>query len=286
MSSPKRLKLDDRWQHSFIKLAVEGNIAAGKSTFLKLLSDEGNFKMCPEPVLDWTDISLSKDVDQSADNNLLAKFYEDPARWALTFQNYALFSRVRNQPKLDRSGVYLCERSVFSDRLIFGRNGLKTGIMTPLEYSLYCKWHSFLTEGNSDTEVGSLSFYPHPFKFIILLPFCLSFFLSFFGLLMQPFQVDGFIYLQCTPDICMKRLEQRGRSEENSVPLEYLSQIHTRHEEWFVERSDLPNAVSSKPTLVIDCTKDIVNDAQYRSEVLNKVLVFAGAIANPKQTGC
>jgi len=250
MSSPKRLRLDDRWQHSFVKLAVEGNIAAGKSTFLKLLSDEGNFKMCPEPVLDWTDIGLSKDVDQSADNNLLAKFYEDPARWALTFQNYALFSRVRNQPKLDKSGVYLCERSVFSDRLIFGRNGLKTGIMTPLEYSLYCKWHSFLTENNSDTEV------------------------------------DGFIYLQCTPDICMKRLEQRGRSEENSVPLEYLSQIHTRHEEWFVERSDLPSAVSSKPTLIIDCTKDIVNDAVYRGEVLNRVLEFAGGIANPTQTGC
>ena len=158
--SPKKLRLDmpAAWRSSrgYVKLAVEGNIAAGKSTFLKLMSEEGGLKMCPEPVIDWTSIKLDKEVDQGAENNLLAKFYEDPKRWALTFQNYALFSRVKNQPKLEfeDKGVYLCERSVFSDRLVFGRNGLKTNIMTPLEYSLYCKWHSFLTDDNSETDVS------------------------------------------------------------------------------------------------------------------------------------
>ena len=142
---------------SFTKLAVEGNIAAGKSTFLKLLSSESNIKMCPEPVLDWTNIKLDGEVRQDAPNNLLGKFYEDPARWALTFQNYALCSRVKNQPVLEGDGVYLVERSVFSDRLVFGKNGLKTGIMTDLEYSLYCKWHAFLTEDNSSTDVSILS---------------------------------------------------------------------------------------------------------------------------------
>ena len=158
--SPKKIRLDmpSAWLSSrgYVKLAVEGNIAAGKSTFLKLMSEEGGLKMCPEPVIDWTHIKLDKEVDQGAENNLLAKFYENPKRWALTFQNYAIFSRVKNQPKLEFEdrGVYLCERSVFSDRLVFGRNGLKTNIMTPLEYSLYCKWHSFLTDNNSETDVS------------------------------------------------------------------------------------------------------------------------------------
>ena len=155
MRTPNRFRLDMPLSTKrSIKIAVEGNIAAGKSTFLKLMSKEGNLKMCQEPVMDWTNIRLDKEVDSNADNNLLAKFYEDPKRWALTFQNYALFSRVRNQPKLgpNDKGVFLCERSVFSDRLVFGRNGLKTGIMTPLEYSIYCKWHSFLTE-NASTDV-------------------------------------------------------------------------------------------------------------------------------------
>ena len=161
MRSPKRPRLDmpSTWpkKRGYVKLAVEGNIAAGKSTFLKLMSKEGNVKMCQEPIMDWTNIKLDKEVDdENAENNLLAKFYEDPKSWALTFQNYALFSRVKNQPKLDidDEGVYLCERSVYSDRLVFGKNGLKTGIMTPLEYSLYCKWHSFLTDHNPDTDVS------------------------------------------------------------------------------------------------------------------------------------
>ena len=158
--SPKKicLGMPSLWQTSkgYVKLAVEGNIAAGKSTFLKLMSEEGEMKMCPEPVLDWTNIKLDKEVNQNAENNLLGKFYEDPKRWALTFQNYALFSRVKNQPKLEVEdhGIYLCERSVFSDRLVFGRNGLKTKIMTPLEFSLYCKWHTFLIETNPDTDVS------------------------------------------------------------------------------------------------------------------------------------
>jgi len=254
--SPKKLRLDNMpgvWQSSrgFVKLAVEGNIAAGKSTFLKLMSEEGNLKMCPEPVLDWTAIKLDKEVNPNSENNLLAKFYEDPKRWALTFQNYALFSRVRNQPKLDfeDEGVYLCERSVYSDRLVFGRNGLKTNIMTPMEYSLYCKWHSFLTDNNEETDV------------------------------------DGFIYLRCSPEVCMKRLGMRGREEEDSVPLEYLNQINDRHEEWFIKRVDLPANVGRKPMLVVDCSGDLINNAELRRATLKKVLDFAETLNKPGLSG-
>ena len=180
--SPKKLRL---WQTSrgYVKLAVEGNIAAGKSTFLNFMSEEGGLKMCPEPVLDWTNIKLDKEVNQNADNNLLGKFYHDPKRWALTFQNYALFSRVKNQPKLDfqDQGIYLCERSVFSDRLIFGKNGLKTNIMTPMEYSLYCKWHTFLTDTNSDTDVSLVSSHDYSCSAYFLLIFIFRDFISLFS---------------------------------------------------------------------------------------------------------
>ena len=44
---------------------------------------------------------------------------------------------------------------------------------------------------------------------------------------------DGFIYLRAEPEDCKARMMQRGRSEEGTVELGYLQQLHTMHEEWF-----------------------------------------------------
>ena len=39
-----------------LMIAVEGNIASGKSTFLELLSKQHNVAIFPEPVARWTDV--------------------------------------------------------------------------------------------------------------------------------------------------------------------------------------------------------------------------------------
>ena len=39
-----------------LMIAVEGNIASGKSTFLELLSKQHNVATFPEPVARWTDV--------------------------------------------------------------------------------------------------------------------------------------------------------------------------------------------------------------------------------------
>ena len=84
----------------------------------------------------------------------------------------------------------------------------------------------------------------------------------------------------------MKRLTSRARSEEDSVPRDYLQQIHDRHEEWFIEQADLPDMVLVKPVLVVDCTGDLINDKELRSATLNKVLKFAELLSNPVVSGC
>ena len=43
---------------------------------------------------------------------------------------------------------------------------------------------------------------------------------------------DGFIYLAASPETCMRRLALRGRDEEGGVSLEYLDNLHSKHEEW------------------------------------------------------
>ena len=43
---------------------------------------------------------------------------------------------------------------------------------------------------------------------------------------------DGFIYLQAEPGTCLRRMQGRGRLEEGGVSLDYLANLHQKHEEW------------------------------------------------------
>lgn len=43
---------------------------------------------------------------------------------------------------------------------------------------------------------------------------------------------DGFIYLRASPDTCHKRMMKRHRAEEGGVSLEYLRDLHEKHESW------------------------------------------------------
>ena len=43
---------------------------------------------------------------------------------------------------------------------------------------------------------------------------------------------DGFVYLHASPETCARRMASRGRLEEGGVSLEYLANLHGKHEEW------------------------------------------------------
>jgi len=72
--------------------------------------------------------------------------------------------------------------------------------MTETEWSIYKDWSTYLLESLGDL------------------------------------QLDGFIYLRCDPKVCDKRMAKRGRPEEQGVTLEYLSQLHEKHEKWLHNR--------------------------------------------------
>lgn len=79
-----------------LRLAIEGNIAAGKSTFLQILAKELNFLVVPEPLSKWQSVNADTEsfsFSQKSGGNLLEMFYSDAKRWAYTFQSYAFLSR-------------------------------------------------------------------------------------------------------------------------------------------------------------------------------------------------
>jgi len=233
-------------RHGTIRIAVEGNIAAGKSTFLDLVHKYTHIKTLQEPVNNWTNVPLERDCVSGANNNLLDTYYSDPARWSFTFQNYVVFSRIRehqSDKENKRQGVFLSERSIWGDRLVFARNLYKQGMMTDLEYSVYCQQHSFCLE------------------------------------LCPEAAPDAILYLQTSPEICLERLKQRGRSEEMGVTLEYLQQVHQRHEEWLVQKSvHIPRSLAETPVMIIDCSRNFTEDTEYREETFRKLVVFANSL--------
>ncbi|WIA28596.1 hypothetical protein OEZ86_011136 [Tetradesmus obliquus] len=264
-----------------ITFCVEGNISAGKSTFLGYITNNNEelreaLGVVHEPVDQWQCVPTV----EGGTLNLLDRFYSDPERYAYTFQNYVFMSRVlqeRNSTGL-RKPVRLMERSVFSDRMVFVRAVRESGWMGDVELAVYDSWFGPILETNPS---------------------------------LKP---DGFIYLKCDPSTCMERLKMRGRHEEDSISIDYLEGLHAKHEDWlgagrtayeprtrkqqqqyglssggvlvpqaiqdnlfFLDvggpgvAKDMHQSLHDVPALVLDCNEDILRDLDLQKEVQGQV---------------
>nr|KAF6429181.1 deoxyguanosine kinase [Molossus molossus] len=112
------------------RLSIEGNIAVGKSTFVKLLTKSyPEWHVATEPVATWQNVQAAgtqKACITPNPGNLLDLMYRDPARWSFTFQTFSFLSRLKVQlePIPEKAlranrAVQIFERSVYSDRLHF-----------------------------------------------------------------------------------------------------------------------------------------------------------------------
>ena len=214
-------------------LIIEGNIGAGKSTFLKMINEYLDIQAVFEPHEKWQHIG-------DGDENLLDKFYKDINRWSYTFQTFAFVSRVveqENYRKQYPNAVHIVERSVYSDRYCFAKNCFEMGVMTALEWKLYQEWFVWLVE----------NYTPKP---------------------------SGFIYLKTDPEVCFERLVKRNRSEEVGVTLVYLQSLHTKHEQWLVQKENIASYLDDVPVLVLECNKEFETDRAEQEKHVQKIIEF------------
>ncbi|XP_061658434.1 deoxynucleoside kinase [Syngnathoides biaculeatus] len=245
------------------KISIEGNIAAGKSTFVRLLQGASpEWEVIPEPVSKWCNVhdddSGGRNIyqelssSQKSGGNLLQMLYDKPERWSYTFQSYVSLCRLRTQrqspsPKLRQAEnpVQLYERSVYSDRYVFMSALLEAGSLSEAEWSIYRDWHYWLLDA---------------FQADITL--------------------DAFIYLRAEPQFCMRRLVRRGRHEESELSLEYLEQLHQKHEDWLVHRKlrlDF-DYLKELPILVLDVNDDFKNDRIKQEAIVDRVREFLSTL--------
>lgn len=258
-------------QKKRLTFCVEGNISVGKSTFLKEIT---NTTLELQDLVEVVQEPVDKWQDIGPDHfNILNAFYAEPHRYAYTFQNYVFVTRVMQERASSGSikPLRLMERSVFSDRMVFVRAVHEAKWMNEMEISIYDSWF--------DPVVSSLP-----------------------GLI-----PDGFIYLRASPDTCHKRMMQRHRPEEGGVSLDYLRDLHEKHESWlfpsesgnhgvlsvskvplhmdsslpsdirdrvfYLEGNHMHSSIQKVPALVLDCEpnidfkKDIEAKRQYARQV-------------------
>jgi len=179
-------------------ISVEGNIGAGKSTFLERLQKEWpDVTVIMEPVGTWMS------VKDSSGKSLLDYFYEDKQRWSYTFQTCAFLTRMMDTEAVlasvssSRSDgkpvVVITERSVLTDRYVFADMLYKDGLMNALEYDLYCRWFDRYASG---------------------------------------IPVGGIIHLETDPSTSLTRIGTRGRGAETGIALEYLEALESQHQSW------------------------------------------------------
>lgn len=104
-------------------ITIAGNIGAGKSTLVYMLSQRLRWEPFFEP---------------EANNPYLADFYKDMSAWGFHSQIYFLSHRLRVYGELAKSKAsVILDRSLYEDAEIFAHNLFKRGVMGKRDYETY-----------------------------------------------------------------------------------------------------------------------------------------------------
>jgi deoxyadenosine/deoxycytidine kinase len=163
-------------------------------------------------------------------NPYLKDFYRDMRRWAFQSQVYFLSQKFRIHQELERARSKVAvvqDRSIYEDAEIFAANLFRSRKMLKRDYETY--------QALYDSILRSL----HP--------------------------PDLMIYLRGNLRTVRKRIQRRGRPEEQAVPVSYLRRLNRLYEEWF-ERYD------HSPTLVLETDNmDYATDLLDRLDLLRRI---------------
>mmetsp|Transcript_23226 Transcript_23226/g.60783 ORF Transcript_23226/g.60783 Transcript_23226/m.60783 type:complete len:345 (+) Transcript_23226:79-1113(+) len=170
--------------------------------------------------------------DKSA--NLLGRMYADPSRWAYLFQSYVLLTMMENHNAPETEDVRVMERSVLSARWCFIENLRRSELIDAVEYEVYRRWFDLLMAA-------------------------------------QRPRIDLIVYLRTDPEVCMRRIQKRGRTEEESTPLSYVETLHARHEEWLMGDGGTVDHLDGVPVLVLDANLEDNGDGSVYAEHCRKV---------------
>ena len=119
--------------------ALEGNIGAGKSTIMKIISSQfHDVEFVEEPVKQWQNLNGC---------NLLNAFYSDPKRWGFSFEFYSMLTKIQALLKAGESDkpIIIIERSILSNKVFMDLSN-ELGKLDKMEYAMLINTYNFYLE--------------------------------------------------------------------------------------------------------------------------------------------
>jgi deoxyadenosine/deoxycytidine kinase len=150
-----------------------------------------------------------------SEHRFLDRFYSDPTRWS--FHSRVEFLAIKGSQLLDttrkseaaEAPLQLIDRSV-PELIAFARVMHSAGTLSADEFQLYDRLYQLL---------------------LATLP-----------------AIDGTLWLRADTDVCLRRIQERGRVFEQGIGAAYLDSLDAAYESWFSELEG--------PKLRIDTTSD------------------------------
>ena len=131
----------------------------------------------------------------SEENPYLNSFYEDMRRWSFNMIVYSLYANIKQLAELQATGEsFIRDRSLYDDACIYAPNLQSMGLLTTRDLTTYSKLFEMT-----------------------------------YSLLPKP---DLLIYLRGDEPTLIRHIQKRGREYENSIRLDYLTNLNNRYENW------------------------------------------------------
>lgn len=173
-------------------------------------------------------IKLFEELSNKDTTVLLDDFYKNQKRWSFALQVHFLNERFRMIKQINKEEKGILDRSIYGDK-IFAKMLHDDDKMTTEEYNTY------------DTLLSNMLEHVKPPHIMV--------------------------YLQCSTNVAIERLNKRDRGIESDVPLSYWKNLNNKYEEWYDNYSE-----SDKMILNVD-NFDVFNTEQ-RENILNKIINF------------
>jgi deoxyadenosine/deoxycytidine kinase len=142
-------------------------------------------------------VEVWKSITNEEGENILGMFYKESKKYAYIFQTIVFKTRMMALERQQVKQVRFSERSIWTDKNIFSKNCYEIGFINTIEKNTYDIWFNWLES----------------------------------KITRKP---DGIIYLRAEPETCFERVHKRDRSEEATVSIDYLTNVHIKHEEWLM----------------------------------------------------
>lgn len=171
-------------------IGIAGMVGSGKSTLTRALAARFGLQHALESVDD--------------DNPWLEQFYAGGElamrAVALPLQLHFLATRFASMRRMrGAGGSWILDRTWYEDAEVFARGHFEEGLMSSLEWELYCQLYVELLHSPAARPPRLL------------------------------------VYLHAPLDTILARIRTRGRDKEKDTPAEYWASLHTRYERWIAD---------------------------------------------------